>query len=175
MALREKLFCQELAGLAWKFHVNPNSCDNPDYYDSYIRFSAIGDQKMGVGVTHVMVDVEKDRLAGFVTLRATSLVSEGENGKKYVEPSLEIAELAVDADYERQGIGKTLIAIAEATADELRQAYIGIRHIVVCADSSAVGFYRRFNFGKLSELYEVLHDGWNDNCEPLYITLEEYK
>lgn len=175
MELVEKLFHQELVELAWNFQVSSKSCDNPEYYNNYIRLSAIGDQQKGMGVTHTFVDIERNRIAGFVTLRATSLVSEGANGVKLVEPSLEIAELAVDAEYERCGIGSELIGIAIDTADELRKKYVGIRHLVVCADRSAIGFYKnkKIGFGELSELYEVLHDGWNDECDPLYITLPE--
>lgn len=76
MEFSEKLFNQEIAGLAWRFQVSPKSCNNPEYYNAYIRYSAIGDQQKGVGVTHVLVDAKGKRIAGYVTLRATSLVSE---------------------------------------------------------------------------------------------------
>ncbi len=173
MGIAQKLFHRDNAGLAWKFQVSPKSCNNPEYYNNYIRLNAISDQQKGLGVTHILVDEEADRIAGFVTLRATSLISEGENGIKLVEPSLEIAELAVDRDYERREIGSSLIGIAIDTADELRKKYLGIRYLVVCADGSAVDFYKKLGFGELTSLYEVLHDGWNDDCDPLYITLPE--
>ena len=161
------------AGLASDFHVSPNSCENPEYYEEYIKLNAIGDHQKGMGVTHVLLDEEQKRLLGFITLRATSLVSEGYDGVKNVHPALEIAELAVEEKFERQGVGTTLLALAIDIADELRSNMVGIRHIVVCADKAAVGFYQKFGFGKLSSLYEVLHDGWNDLCEPLCITLPE--
>lgn len=173
MKLSQKLFGKDIAGLAWSFHVNPDSCANPSYYDNYIRLSAISDYRKGMGVTFVLGDAEKNRIAGFVTLRATSLVSEGENSAKYVEPSLEIAELAVDADYEHCGVGSILVSIAIDAADNLRRTQLGIRHVVVCADSAAVGFYKKLGFGDLSSLYEALHDGWNDDCAAMYITMPE--
>lgn len=173
MELSLKLFNTKMIGLAWSFQVSPNSCTNPAYYEEYIKFNAIGDYQKGVGVTHTLVDIENERIAGFVTLRATSLVSIGRDNVKMVEPSLEIAELAVDKDYERRGVGTALIEISIGIADELRKMHIGIRHIVVCADESAVGFYKKQGFGELSTLYEVLHDGWNDDCDALYITLPE--
>lgn len=174
MELSERLFNSELSGLAWDFQVSPTSCNNPSYYDEYIRFNAIGDYNKGMGVTHVLIDTENDLLAGFITLRSTSLISAGSDNKKYVAPSLEIAELAVDARYERKGIGSILISIAIDMADELRKAHLGIRHIVVCADKSAVDFYKKCGFGELSSLYDVLHDGWNDEgCDAMYITLPE--
>ena len=100
-----------------------------------------------MGVTHILIDTAKQNIAGFITLRATSLVSEGTDKIKLVEPAIEIAELAVDAKYERQGIGSALIGIAIDVSDELRKKVIGIRHIVVCADKSAIEFYKKLGFG----------------------------
>ena len=176
MALVETLLSRDNIGLAWKFHVSPNSCDNPEYYDNYIRLSATSDYIKGMGVTHLLVDEiasGEQILAGYVTLRSTSLISDGADGKKIVQPALEIAELAVHKDYERRGIGTDLISIAISEADSLRREYIGIRHILVCADPRAIGFYEKFGFVRIASMYEVLHDGWNNDCEPLFITLPE--
>lgn len=176
MPIVEKLLSRDNVGLAWNFHVSPNSCVNPEYYDNYIRLSATSDYIKGMGVTHLLVDETaggEKILAGYVTLRSTSLISDGSDGKKIVQPALEIAELAVHKDYERTGIGTGLISIAITEADSLRRKYIGIRHILVCADPSAIGFYEKFGFVKIASLYDVLHDGWNNHCEPLFITLPE--
>ena len=156
MEFSEELFNKDYVGLAWTFQVSPDSCNNPDYYTQYIRFNALSNHIKGMGVTHILIDTAKQNIAGFITLRATSLVSEGTDKIKLVEPAIEIAELAVDAKYERQGIGSALIGIAIDVSDELRKKVIGIRHIVVCADKSAIEFYKKLGFGELSSLYEVL-------------------
>ena len=176
MQLVEEILSRNNSGLAWSFHVSPDSCSNPNYYDNYIRFCAISDYVKGMGVTHLLIDEGESGepvLAGYVTLRSTSLISDGSDGKKNVQPALEIAELAVRGDYERKGVGTGLISIAVAEADTLRSKNIGIRHILVCADPYAVGFYEKFGFVKIASVYDVLHDGWNDNCEPLFTTLPE--
>lgn len=171
--LVQHLFCSDFIGLACKFHVSPSSCDNPTHYEDYIRFSACTDFKSGVGVTHILLDGEQARIAGFVTLRATSLVSENEQGTMNVHPAIEIAELAVDAEYEQKGVGTGLLNIAVDFSDSLRSTCIGIKHIVVCADPKAIDFYKKFGFVDISAVYEVLHDGWNDNCSALLMTLPE--
>lgn len=175
MRLETEQLNPDNAGLAWGFHVSPDSCDNPDYYNNYIRFCAFSDYQSGVGVTHLLIDKESGNnvLAGYVTLRATSLVSSGADGVKNVQPALEIAELAVHEDYERNGVGLGLIAIAVDMADSLRRKSIGIKYILVCSDPKSIGFYEKSGFVKLSSLYEALHDGWNNHCEPLFITLPE--
>ncbi len=173
MDFRWQILSVKNAGLAWGFHVSPASCKHPEYYSEYIRFNAIGDQKKGLGVTHLLVEEASDRIAGYITLRATSLISEDEDGHKIVQPSLEVAELAVDVDFERKGVGSLLIGFAIDKADELRRSVLGIRHIVVCADPDAIGFYKKMGLDELSNVYEVLHDGWNDRCKPMYITLPE--
>lgn len=178
MFLAEEKLSLDNVGLAWGFRVSPSSCDNPEHYENYIRFSALSDYKSGMGVTRLLVDCEdakNKRLAGYVTLRATSLVSSGSGEKKNVQPALEIAELAVHEDYERKGVGTGLVAIAIDMADVLRTNDIGIKHILVCSDPKSVGFYKNDNirFAELSALYDVLYDGWNDFCTPLIITLPE--
>ena len=173
------LMGKEYAGLAWKFCVSPDSCDNPDHYERYLRLNAIVDYKIGMGITHLILDCDEDgnavAIAGFVTLRATSLVNTDENGVKIVHPSVEISELAVTKDYERRGIGTGLIDLAISIADDLRSKLIGIKYIVLCADPKSVGFYEKKDFGKIGELYETLREGWNNNCEPMYIILPEFE
>lgn len=174
-----ELMSGKFMGLAWKFHVSPDSCDNPDYYEQYLRLCSISDYKSGMGITHLIVDTDNEgnavAIAGFVTLRATSLVNTDGNGVKIVHPSLEIAELAVNKDYERKGIGTKLVDTAIFIADKLRASFLGIKYVVLCADPKAIGFYEKMDFGKIGDLYEALREGWNNNCEPMYITLPELK
>ena len=149
-------------GLAMNFRVSPNSCDNPSHYEQYLQFSAISDGKSGMGVTHLAVEKDDDTdevkaVLGFVTVRATSLLSKGENGEDRVHPSLEIAELAVSKNYERQGVGTKLVDLAIAMADEMRERYMGIKYIVLCADPKAVGFYEKLDFKAIGDDMEFIN------------------
>lgn len=171
-----KLFSSEYVELAWRFRVSSFSCDNPEHYSNYIKFSAIQDGKAGMGLTHALIDSLEDgtrNLAGYVSLRATSLITVDQDGKYLVNPALEIAELAVDENYERAGIGTELINISLAIADRLRHESLGIKYVLVCADPCAVGFYQKQGFASVGASYNVLYDGWNNNCEPMYIRLPE--
>ena len=122
-----------------------------------------------MATTHLLLD-QNNLIAGFVSLRATSLLSTDNEGNKMVHPALEIAELAVDKEHIGLGVGKELVNLSLAIAYDLRKS-IGIKSIVLCSTEKAVSFYSHMHFGKLSELYEVLHDGQNNDCQPMYITL----
>lgn len=173
MNLSFSLFDQEHSGLAWQFRVSPSSCDNPGHYEEYIRFVALSDKRSGMGVTHVLIDACAGRIAGFVALRLSSLFYTGDDGKKRGSPALEIAELAVDADYEKNGVGSALIDFAAYTADNIRGHMAGIKYLLACADPAAVGFYEKKGFSRVSDLFEMPRDGSNNNCTPMYIQFPE--
>lgn len=173
MNLSLSLFNQDLSGLAWHFHVSPSSCGNPMHYENYLRFSALSDARSGMGVTHVLFDESVNRIAGFVTLRMSSLFYTGEDGKKRGSPALEIAELAVDADYERCGVGSSLLDLAIRAADVIRADMAGVKYLLACADPAAVGFYEKNGFSRVSDLYEMPRDGSNNDCFPMYVQFPE--
>ena len=167
----------DYARLTWDFHVSPDSCDNPAHYEEYLRLCAINDQENGMGVTHLLLDTDKNgkpiAIAGYVTLRATSLVGTDNDGTKIVNPSLEIAELAVDKDYERKGVGTELVRLTISVADKLQRKFLGIKNIVLCADPKAVEFYKKKKFGMIEDWYEALRDGWNNHCEAMYMAMSD--
>ena len=169
MSLSHELMSTDYAGLAWNFQVSPSLCTNPKHFEFFLRLSSLSDQESGMSTTHLLLD-ESGAIAGFVSLRATSLLSTDSNGDKLVHPALEIAELAVDASHLHQGVGKELINLTLAIAFDLRKS-IGIKSVVLCSTEKSVSFYEHFKFGHLSELYEVLHDGQNNDCHPMYLTL----
>ena len=88
MPFSHNLMGKEYFGLALKFNVSPDSCDNPSHYENYLRFCAISDYQSGRGVTHLILDTNEKgdtiAIAGFVTLRATSLISQSENNMPVV-------------------------------------------------------------------------------------------
>lgn len=173
--LVHELLNMDNIGLARNFRVNPSSCGNSSYYHEYLAFSAMGELTTGRGMTHLLIDSLNHRIAGYVTLRTASLVSADAKGlNRNGKPVIEISELAVDRDYERHGVGTELLNLTIMIADDLRRNQIGFCGIVVCADPSAVSFYKdHYGFVALSSVYEMLHDGWNDRCIPLYLQLPE--
>ena len=163
-------------GLTRDFRVNPLSCSNPSHYEEYLKFYAITDKRVGLGVTHLFLDINDGitKIAGFITLKATSLMKIYD---EYTEGrgALEITEIAIDQSYEKRGFGTLLVQFAVAKAQELKQNHLGIEYIVLCADPEVVGFYSRQDLGfvELQEYYDIPREGWNVDCTPMLIRLPE--
>lgn len=182
MSQHRTIMKREHSGLAWKFHVNPESCHDPFYFESYLQLSAFGDYIKGMSTTHLLIDRNDDtgeeRIMGFVSLRATSFIEDSfsDDGNRIVVgiPSLEIYELAVDKDYERRGVGSDLVGIAFDKAADLRKE-IGIRRVVLCAAEEAVGFYKKepLKFNKIDDYYCIPRDNTNQSCISMFKILPE--
>lgn len=169
MNIQIEVINPEIVGLARDFHVNPSSCDNPNFYEQYLKFTAFSDYITGQNTTHVLLDKDSGDIFGFVAFRATTLVSDGEmlNGS----PALEISVLAVNQKYEHMGYGRTLIDLAIMTATQLHEIAIGVRDIVLMADHKAVTFYKRCNFTELEEYLSIPKLNWNKDCVPMILRL----
>ena len=159
-------------GLAWDFHVSPDSCGNHTHYEDYIRLCAATDKASGLGTTHVFIKEAdgKEYLTGFITLRASSLIVECD-GTLQGRPALEISELAVDERFAGQRIGRLLVELAIAMADGNNEATAGVRYIVVCSDPQSCGFYEHCRFSSLGALGTIPRENWNSSCVPMYMQL----
>ena len=159
-------------GLAWDFHVSPISCGHHEHYEEYIKLCAATDKASGLGTTHVFITEKDSReyLAGFITLRASSLIMECD-GILQGRPALEISELAVDERFAGQSIGRVLVEFTISMADSMNATSVGVRYVVVCSDPQSCGFYKQCHFSELGTLGAVPRENWNNSCVPMYIQL----
>lgn len=168
-------FEKELAGLAFDFKVNPDSCGNPGHFENYIRFSAITENRSGQAKTHVVLDKEKKRIMGFVTLKATALlfgdVGADDTSIQSGYPAIEVVNLAVAQDYERMGVGGALVDFVLLTADDLCNQYLGVRYIVLAADPKAQGFYRHKEFYPVQDYFDMPVDRQSADCVPMMMQI----
>lgn len=177
MSIYQDLMSSEYAEIARKFRVNPEHCDNPEHYETFIRIDCFTDHRQGMGVTHVFVDENEEThekaIAGYITLRSSSLVMESGEDYKLGFPALEIAELAVDNNYEGQGLGTDMVKFAINEAIELNKNKIGVQYVILCADVAAVGFYSNTELGfkPIRELQEIPREHRNSRCEPMMLKI----
>lgn len=173
-------FGVEHAELYSLFACNEKNCGNWEYYTDYLHYNALSDSKTGLSVTYVLCDYEgakeEDmkpvRIIGFVSLKASALISGTYDEPLEGVPAIEISELAVDREFERQGIGRLLLNTAVYIADEVRKNYIGAKYLLVCAEPQAVDFYQHtLGFKKVSSMYNVLREQWNKNCIPMMLKI----
>ena len=162
------------ASLAQSFYVNPERCENPEHFEEYIRYNALGDYRSGMATTHVLVEYEDDMplsICGYVAIKATSLITGTDTLNGY--PALEIAEFAVNKYCENQGNGRILLQYVVRLCDELREK-IGIKYLLVCAEKNAEPFYRHvLPFQNAGDYYSIPREQWNEDCIPLYFWLPE--
>lgn len=179
MPIYQDIMSSEYLECARDFRVNPESCENPEHYENYIAQDCFTDHRQGMGVTHVFVDEDEQtnekKIAGYITLRSSSLIMETGESYKLGYPALEISELAVDCNYERKNLGTDMVKFAINEAAELNERVAGVRYVVLCADPCAVGFYSNKNIGfqKLTTYKQIPREYRNKDCVPMILRIAE--
>ncbi|HIT67105.1 MAG TPA: GNAT family N-acetyltransferase [Candidatus Merdisoma merdipullorum] len=175
MSIYRTLMTAEHAPISRGFQVNPEHCNNPGHYETYISQDCFADQKQGMGVTHAFIDEDENsgtkKIAGYITLRGSSLIMESGEDYKLGYPALEISELAVDKDYENQGLGTEMVKFAIGEAVELNEERIGFQYVILCADPEAVGFYQKLGFNSIRQLQEIPREHRNSSCVPMMMKI----
>lgn len=175
MPVYHDLMSNDYIELARSFKVNPKHCNNSEHYQNYICQDSILDHKQGMGVTHVFVDenekMGEKKIAGYVTLRSSSLIMDTIEKYKLGYPALEISELAVDSNYERQNLGTDMVKFAINEATELNEEKVGVQYVILCADPKSVGFYANNNLGfeKLPAYKQIPREYRNKDCIPMVL------
>lgn len=163
-----ELISKENVGLAWYFSVNPSSCKNPGFYADYLKYIAIADKNAGKALTHLLIDKDNERIMGYVSLRASSIISNDENNVQVGKPAVEVYVLAVDKEYERRGVGRALIDLALSEAYILHNQHVGVRCVTLAADPKAEMFYRHMEFIPINEMWEKMpKESWSADCLPM--------
>ena len=164
---------KENVGLAGVFSVNPSSCENSEFYRAYLQFSAINDLYSGRNTTYLLIDKDANKIMGFVSLRASAIISHGECGNMTGVPAIEVSVLAVDKNYTGQGVGSMLIDYVIYQANELHKQHIGLQAIILAADKKSVGFYNRMGFIPIEDRWKnIPKESWNTQCVPMLLYLE---
>ena len=115
--------------------------------DRYLREQASQDVKRLVASCFVAIDTATNRIAGYYTLAATSVLAEDlpEDVRKRLPrypalPAALVGRLAVDQSFGRSGIGSALLA--DAALRVLRGDVKAFALVVGAKDENAVTFYR---------------------------------
>lgn len=144
-----------------KFHSGEESLD------TWLRGRARSNERAGASRTLVSATREESRVAGYYCLSASSLQREEgppslTAGMPTSIPVVLLGRLAVDLEYQRSGLGVSLLQHATVRALEAAET-IGIRAILVHAlTDEVVPFYERFGFtrfpGQSHTLYLLTAD-----------------
>ncbi len=121
--------------------------------DDYIQKYASQDNKRHVAMTYVLLDEEKNKIAGYYTLSSTSIefLNLSDLAKKNLPPypllpATLLGRLAIDIHYQHNNLGKHLLLDALKRALEVSQKIASFAVIVDAVDESAANFYKKYAF-----------------------------
>ncbi|MCH5209798.1 MAG: GNAT family N-acetyltransferase [Oscillospiraceae bacterium] len=158
-------FSENIFHLVKDFSASEDSDD--DYFKRYLFFNGLIDNEQGVAKTYVYLEECGDdkKILGFYSIRCSSLIiGSSDNGERIGEPALEIVELAVHKDYQRNGIGTEMMKKIFSTAYTLKEHYLGVKHLVVCAKDSAKTYYEKFGFRVIPGYQNIPRSYDNQAC-----------
>ncbi|MGN6273107.1 MAG: GNAT family N-acetyltransferase [Protaetiibacter sp.] len=141
--------------------VSPFGCGQPSL-DSWLHLRAIKNEVSGFSRTFVSIERDSGLIAGYYCLSASSLAREDASGALARNapdpiPVLLIGRLAVDARFQRLGVGSSLLQDAVLKSIEASRL-IGSRAILVDAlDDDAVAFYSRAGFALVPRSSRVMY------------------
>lgn len=128
--------------------------------DAYIRQQVDQDIRRRITACLVALDVEK-RIAGYYTLASASLPLPelpAEIGRKLPRyptvPTVRLGRLAVDQDFQRQGLGGAMLA--DALDRSIRSEIAAYAMMVDAKDERAAAFYRHHGFIALPTAHMTL-------------------
>ena len=128
-------------------------CGKPSL-NIWLERHAWANQKSGVSRTNVLLDLETGRLAGFVSLanaeiRRELLAKPQQRNKPVVVPAVLLGQLAVDVNYQKQGLAKSLLFFAYKTTIQIAEktgCFCMITHPV---NDNARAFYKHWGFSDI--------------------------
>ena len=122
--------------------------------DAWLKRSALHSQKKHISSTKMLLD-DKDQVVGYYTLAASQVdfsdlpsdVAKSLPQRKL--PVAVVAWLGVDERFQRQGIGRRLLATAPLDCYQASETFAFIAVILDCVDEAAKAFCERFDFSAL--------------------------
>ncbi len=138
------------AGLSKIYDLSKFDCGDEDLND-FIKNDAFVYQEKKIATT--ILFFYEDNLIGFLSVAADSLRLNLDEKESYAihqkkledVPAVKLARLAVDQNYQKQGVGTNILKWCVGYALECSDK-IAIRFITVDAYPEKVNFYQKFNF-----------------------------
>lgn len=133
----------------------------------FLKQQARQEMNKGVSVTYIMRQKESDVIVGYYSLSAHSVrasdLPEALSRKlpRYPQiPALLLGRLAIDSNYQGQGLGSMLLFNALETALQTSHLIGAVAIIVDAIDEAAVRFYAKYDFcefaGNPTRLYLLM-------------------
>jgi GNAT superfamily N-acetyltransferase len=132
------------------------SCGKPAL-DTFLTSLVSQYEKRGLSRTYIAIEPGQLRVAGYYTLAAGSFewssLPAGQRKKfpKHSLPTVHLARLAVDLDFQGKRLGETLVVHALQSALELSKKLGAFAVDLWAIDDQAVAFYAKYGFVPLED------------------------
>lgn len=145
-------------------------CGDIQNLNDYIQGEAFEHNSNHDGNTFLLFKNDTDEIIGYYTLRASSI-----KVNNCYWPVIEISRLAIHKEYQRKGMGTTIILtlINKKIIDVSN--LIAVKGVLVFADKDAIGFYKdKIGFVELDEeLIDIIDDGYRDECIAMITKIDD--
>lgn len=140
-------------------HDKINFSCGKELLDIYFWRQANQDIKRKLSACFVLIDKELDKIKGYYTLSSNSISNElipnsfrKRLPKSYLSlPTILLGRLAIDKDYQGQGIGKIMLIDSLKRCNEISNSIGAFAVIVDPLDIDADRFYEKYGFIKLPD------------------------
>lgn len=125
------------------------------------------------GLTTLLIHNDTKKVIGYYTLKNTSLLFKPDNKLRGI-PALEIFRLAIDKNFQDQGMGTKAVQKIFSDAYEYTNIFSSTKMIVLYAlnNERCLNFYKRLKFMEMGEFFEMLYDECMHSTIPLMVNLK---
>lgn len=125
------------------------------------------------GLTYILMDKSKSLILAFYTVKANAIHTYDDTTKEYLAlPVVEIARVAVEYEFQSQGLGKTLFYDYILPKIKEVSNIISVYGIIVFVDednTTGIKFYTSLGFKRANEdTQKAIGDSYNEKCQ-LYV------
>ncbi len=118
--------------------------------EDFLKNESLDEQSKGLNSTRLFIDTDTGKVIAYLSLCNDSIRLEIEERDELnltytTVPAIKIARLAVDSQYQGQGIGKMLIKFAAYMGDKIRQMS-GLVFLTLDCYEHRVAFYESVGF-----------------------------
>lgn len=153
----------------------------------YLKVDAIKDMEIGEGVTYLVIDNNRKKLAGYFTLVSSAMtyryrtesLEDGIYECLCGIPAIRISMFAVDVNYqdvfcEGRPIASWILDLLISKVDDISNSVSGVKAIFLHSLPSAENFYLKNEFYPCEEYFEILASN-DDDLTVMYTFIREVK
>lgn len=158
-----------------QFHmISKFSCEDENFgeeadLDAFLKYNAYNHDEDALGNTYLIIDKQYKQILAYYTLRCNSFhIKDCTNRTMEAIPTVEIARLAVDKNFQNQSWGTAILGYFICNKIKKIAKMAAVKCIMVFVDGDderAIHFYNKFGFELCGdEIQNYISDSFNNDC-----------